>query len=324
MDDIELKAEIDELKANDQATVEAETDLIPTDVPPAKPPKKEDGIFGVFTYQMILGVVIAICYVLCLTLYKTETNAVTQKLQQKLVTDFSFQQTVYTTVGNIFSYLNNIAPADVGKPATSEDTSSDIEVNTAVSSDSSTSSELPSSDESTSSEQTSSVNTQSVLTGAGGDFQEADGAIMPTNATFAPVIFTGSILYPIKKGAITSKFGFRINPTNNKPDFHNALDIAAPRNTSVRAAADGIVIKSEFDESLGNFIRIQHAGGFVTTYGHCERLIAKVGTHIKEGEIIAKVGSTGDSTGPHLHFGTAVNGIYFDPTYLYDTKLGLS
>lgn len=324
MDDIELKAEIDELKASNQTT--DDNDLVPADIPKKKPPKKEDGIFGVFTFQMILALAIAICYVLCLTAFKTETDAVTQKLKQKLVTDFSFQQTVYTTVGNLFTYLNNLSPADAQNPpprkgiaasdVTSDDTTSTEEV---APSSNQSSSATPSSSEST-----SSANTSSALIGAGGAFQEADGAVMPTNATFAPVIFTGSILYPIKKGAITSEFGFRINPVNNKPDFHNALDIAAPQNTSVRAAADGVVIKSEFDDSLGNFIRIQHSGGFVTTYGHCERLIAKVGMQIKEGEIIAKVGSTGDSTGPHLHFGTAVNGVYFDPTYLYDTKLGLS
>lgn len=154
--------------------------------------------------------------------------------------------------------------------------------------------------------------------GQGGPFISAENNQMPKNATFAPIIYTGSITYPLEKGKVTSGYGFRTSPIVKKAEFHNALDIAATENTPIRAAADGVVIKSDVNKSLGNYIVIDHSNGFTTTYGHCSRLIAKEGMRIREGEIIARVGSTGDSTGPHVHFAAKKDELYFDPNYLFN------
>lgn len=159
--------------------------------------------------------------------------------------------------------------------------------------------------------------------GQGGSFQSIENNQLPENITLAPVIYTGDILYPINGGRITAEFDFRTNPIYQKPEFHNAMDIAAPEGTSIYAAASGTVIKSEEDKSLGNYIKINHGNGFVTTYGHCSRLIAKEGMIIRKGEVIAKVGSTGDSTGPHVHFSSQMNGLYFNPRYLFDSYRAL-
>ncbi|WMJ23750.1 M23 family metallopeptidase [Paludicola sp. MB14-C6] len=162
---------------------------------------------------------------------------------------------------------------------------------------------------------------QAKLDGQGGESIEIIDNVMPSNVTFAPVIFTGRITYPIAKGRVTSKFEVRTNPLTKKQDFHNALDIAALEGSPIYAATDGVVIKAEEDKSLGNYIIIDHGNDFTTTYGHCSRLIAKVGMKIREGEVIAKVGSTGASTGPHVHFAVKKDGLYFNPEYLYNTKL---
>lgn len=165
---------------------------------------------------------------------------------------------------------------------------------------------------------------QGKLDGQGGESIEIKDNEIPDNVTFAPVIYTGRITYPIQKGRVTSDFGIRTNPLTKKKDFHNALDIATLEGTPIYAATEGMVIKAEKDKSLGNFIIIDHGNGFTTTYGHCSRLIAKVGMKIREGEVIAKVGSTGASTGPHVHFATKKDGLYFNPEYLYNTKLSTS
>jgi murein DD-endopeptidase MepM/ murein hydrolase activator NlpD len=162
---------------------------------------------------------------------------------------------------------------------------------------------------------------ESALDGQGGESIEVAEWKMPENVTFAPVIFTGRITYPIEKGRVTSEFGFRTNPITKKRDFHNAIDIAALEGTPIYAVTDGVVVKADTDKSLGNYIILDHGNGFTTTYGHCSRLIAKEGMRIREGEVIARVGSTGDSTGPHVHFAAKKDGLYFNPEYLYNPAL---
>lgn len=243
--------------------------------------KKDDGIFGVFTMQLILTILIAIVY-FAVSAYEKQNKSsfdILSQLKPIISNDFSFGGSVYEAVGGWITYLNTIAPIDQSND------------------------------------------------GQGGE-SGLTGNILPSNATLAPVIYTGSITYPLEKGTETSSYGFRKNPLTSSKEFHNALDIAAPEGTPIRAAADGVVIRSDVDSSLGSFIKIDHGNGFVTVYGHCSRLIAKEGMHIREGDIIAKVGSTGNSTGPHVHFGASLNGVYFDPSYLFsgthcfDTQAG--
>jgi len=121
---------------------------------------------------------------------------------------------------------------------------------------------------------------------------------------------------------ITSRFGMRIHPIFNIPRPHTGMDIAIPTGGAIIAANDGVVIKSEYTVGYGNLIIIDHGGGVITAYGHGSQLVARVGDEVKRGDIIMKAGSTGLSTGPHLHFELRINGICVDP-YPYVTSKGI-
>jgi len=103
-------------------------------------------------------------------------------------------------------------------------------------------------------------------------------------------------------GRYTSFYGFRKDPFHGAKTFHNGVDIAVPMGAPVSASAEGIVIYSGWLGGYGNTIKIQHKNSYITLYGHCSKLLVSVGKKVKKGQIIAKAGSTGRSTGCHLHF----------------------
>ncbi len=112
---------------------------------------------------------------------------------------------------------------------------------------------------------------------------------------------------------ISSSFGYREDPLNGSTAFHEGLDIVAPRGTRIIAPADGIVSFSGWQPGLGNSLRIQHREGYCTTYGHAQKLLVKRGDRVKRGDVIALIGSTGRSTGPHLHYEIRHNGRLINP-----------
>ena len=124
--------------------------------------------------------------------------------------------------------------------------------------------------------------------------------------------FKGGLSMPLS-GRITSTFGYRRHPITHVYKLHTGIDIAARTGTPIHAAADGTVILSGWMGAYGNAIIIDHGGGVSTLYGHCSRLIARVGQDVKRGQVIAKVGSTGYSTGPHCHFERRENGKPINP-----------
>lgn len=119
---------------------------------------------------------------------------------------------------------------------------------------------------------------------------------------------------------ITSPYGMRLHPVLKSYRTHTGMDIGAPLGSYAIAANDGIVTKSTYSYSYGNMIMIDHGGGVKTLYAHGSELIAQVGDVVKRGDAIMKVGSTGWSTGPHLHFEIRVNGQTIDP-YPYVTNV---
>lgn len=112
---------------------------------------------------------------------------------------------------------------------------------------------------------------------------------------------------------ITSEYGMRFHPVIKVYRLHSGLDIGAPMGSYAIAANDGIVTKSTYSYSYGNMIMIDHGGGISTLYAHGSERIAQVGDVVKRGDAIMKVGSTGWSTGPHLHFEIIINGQTIDP-----------
>jgi len=122
----------------------------------------------------------------------------------------------------------------------------------------------------------------------------------------------GSFSWPVT-GTITSPFGWRSNPFGGAPEFHQGLDIAAPSGTTVTAAAGGTVIMAQWYGGYGNYILIDHGGGYSTGYGHLSAIYVSTGQAVQRGQAIGAVGSTGQSTGPHLHFEVRIAGKPVDP-----------
>ncbi len=117
-------------------------------------------------------------------------------------------------------------------------------------------------------------------------------------------------------GNITSPFGERKNPLGAGDDFHPGVDIAADSGTPIGAAAPGRVISAGPDGGYGNLIVLDNGNGVTTRYAHCSQILARVGEIVGAGQTIGAVGSTGASTGPHLHFEVRVNDKPVDPVPL--------
>ena len=121
------------------------------------------------------------------------------------------------------------------------------------------------------------------------------------------------------KGWFTSKFGYRISPFTGRPVMHNGLDIAAGPGSPIQAPADGIVSFAGYDAGYGKLVSIDHGYGVVTRFGHTSQLYVEVGQKVHRRDVIAAVGNTGRSTGPHLHYEVRVNNVPVDPqNYVLD------
>jgi murein DD-endopeptidase MepM/ murein hydrolase activator NlpD len=114
-------------------------------------------------------------------------------------------------------------------------------------------------------------------------------------------------------GRFTSEFGYRIHPISGVRKMHDGVDIAAPTGTPIYAAASGTVAFAGVRRGYGNFIELDHGFGYTTHYGHASKLLVKAGETVKRGQLIALVGSTGASTGSHLHFEVLVDSVHVNP-----------
>lgn len=119
---------------------------------------------------------------------------------------------------------------------------------------------------------------------------------------------------PLASGTLTSEYGSRIHPINNVEEFHTGVDIAAPTGSALVAMFDGTVSEVGENNSLGKYVRIQHSGGVEVLYGHCEAIVAQTGDVVRGGDTVALVGSTGVSTGSHVHLCVFVDGLHCDPS----------
>jgi len=122
-----------------------------------------------------------------------------------------------------------------------------------------------------------------------------------------------ALIWPAR-GAFTSGFGLRRHPIFGIRRMHTGVDIGAPRGAPVQAAADGRVIYTGWFGGYGKIVIIDHGGGISTLYAHLSQILTEEGRSVRQGEIIGRVGSTGYSTGPHVHFEVRVNGRPIDPT----------
>lgn len=144
-----------------------------------------------------------------------------------------------------------------------------------------------------------------------GDFAALVGALAPPENPGSAQ--SGAMQWPVT-GSVTSGFGDRKNPLGPGDDFHPGLDIAAESGTPIAAAAPGRVVSVGPDGGYGNLIVLDNGNGVTTRYAHCSQIFARVGEAVSAGQTIGAVGSTGASTGPHLHFEVRIDGNPVDPS----------
>ncbi|MDR2629337.1 MAG: M23 family metallopeptidase [Spirochaetaceae bacterium] len=180
------------------------------------------------------------------------------------------------------------------------------------------------------------VKTGDTLAAIAEKYQTDTGTIQTVNELFSEKITVGSKLFipgarldwvdlqeingdlftwPVY-GYLTSLYGYRASPFTGVRQFHSGLDIGAAMGTPIRAAMGGRVTAVGYDNSYGNYVVITHHGGYRTLYGHMNVIRVKSGTYVAAGERIGDVGSTGRSTGPHLHFTVYKNGVTVNPRTL--------
>lgn len=119
---------------------------------------------------------------------------------------------------------------------------------------------------------------------------------------------------PVASGWFSSNYGWRLDPFTGKQAMHEGVDFMAEPGTPIRAAAGGVVVYSDYHPQYGNMLEIDHGNGLVSRYAHASKRLAKLGDIVLQGQKIAEVGSTGRSTGPHLHFEVLSNGAPQNPT----------
>lgn len=174
--------------------------------------------------------------------------------------------------------------------------------------------------ESTINEAVAPTTTQKAITGleatikatGGADYSVNNKDDIPDNVSVDSYTLNRKMFMPAI-GEITSPFGIRNHPIDGELRFHAGVDIANNTGTPIYAAFDGVVTVSDYDSWNGYYLKIAHDSNIMTVYCHCNKLLVKEGESVKAGQKIAEMGSTGSSTGPHLHFEFRINNISYDP-----------
>lgn len=123
-------------------------------------------------------------------------------------------------------------------------------------------------------------------------------------------------IWPVNGGRMTSAYGWRSDPFTGERSFHGGVDTGLPQGSPIYASGDGVVIEAGAKGGYGLTVVIQHDDGLVSLYGHASKLLVTVGTRVRQGQLIARVGSTGRATGPHLHFEVRKGEATIDPMSL--------
>lgn len=283
--------------------------------------EKDDGFFSVTLCQVIFSVIAVLSL---LVIAKSGSQAAQNlKADFQLLMSRSFLEGDFeSTLKSIKDYLDSPAEISVfrlfskdGEETDSETTESGV---TEPSGEKETSE--PTAPETTTAETTTAEKTTekatvkktslSLAKNAGG--KDLSTYKAKEGTTFSPTETTAPIVKPVS-GSYTSYFGYRTNPITGNNTFHTGIDIAAAQGTKIKAAYPGTVRKTGEDSRSGKYIYLTHSNGFETLYCHCSKILAEEGAVIRQGETVALVGSTGWSTGPHLHFEVHKNGTRLDP-----------
>lgn len=147
-----------------------------------------------------------------------------------------------------------------------------------------------------------------------------NGPALPANCTMDKLQLKLSKTMTPVLGVVSSGYGYRIHPVDGEVKFHYGTDIAADIGTPISAFADGVVDYIGESDVYGKYIQLRHEGGVTTFYAHCSKLCTKKGQKVSMGDTIAKVGESGNATGPHLHFEIRLNGVFLNPINYIDSQ----
>ena len=139
---------------------------------------------------------------------------------------------------------------------------------------------------------------------------------VPSNVRLDRLDFGSDFVKPLKKARITSRFDYRVNPVTGRYVFHTGMDLGAAQGSDIMAMKAGKVISAKYNGGYGKVVIIEHSDGIRTLYAHCSKLLVKAGEKVRKGQVIALVGSTGNSTGPHLHIEFRKGGKKYDPEWV--------
>ena len=139
---------------------------------------------------------------------------------------------------------------------------------------------------------------------------------VPSNVRLDRLDFGSDFVKPLRKARVTSRFDYRVNPVTGRYVFHTGMDLGAASGSDIMAMKSGRVVSAKYNGGYGNVVILEHSGGIRTLYAHCSRLLVKAGEKVSKGQVIARVGSTGNSTGPHLHIEFRKGGKRYDPEWV--------
>lgn len=139
---------------------------------------------------------------------------------------------------------------------------------------------------------------------------------IPANVRLDKIDFGSDFVPPLDTARVTSRFDYRVNPVTGRYVFHTGMDLGAAQGSNIYAMKSGTVTRAAYDSGYGNFVVIEHDNGIRTLYAHCSKLKVKAGESVKKGQVIALVGSTGNSTGPHLHLEFRKDNQRYDPEWV--------
>ena len=159
------------------------------------------------------------------------------------------------------------------------------------------------------------------LKAAGGKDIEFSSLETLEGVSFENIDTDFSMELPLKDFVVSSDFGYRYNPVTGEPGIHTGIDMAADYGVSIYAAADGVVADADWDNSYGKYVKLLHKDNTISIYAHCSSLCVSEGETVSAGEKIAEVGSTGASTGNHLHFEVRKDNIRVNPRNYIDEEI---
>ena len=173
----------------------------------------------------------------------------------------------------------------------------------------------PDGDTSTTGEESSPTSTTPPMGGGDDDFTDVEES--PLDADSIQALCVHEFCLPTQ-GPLSSGYGMREDPFSGEMVMHGGIDLDVPTGTQVVAVMDGKVVRAGESEDFGNIIVLQHGDSLRTYYAHCHELLAEQGAQVNKGDVIARSGSTGKSTGPHLHFEIRINNKRINPLWLLD------